>query len=265
MADDNNLNITRYLSATVVISVLAQISTFTYYNEFGFNPIGYFELTEMIFASAKDFILLSTFMYILFQTLGVNIRPGSFRFINTKQPIKSKVLSFLNDNYLSIQFHVGNAILITIFYIQRKPYSPFLYSSLFVLLMDLLRYNNNKYYTIRENDPEHFEFVKSRTPMLNYFLASIGAIYISIAMALASIKASRAKNENVYIGSHFILQSNEKILATSKALLIGRSKDYIFIYNTPDSSLRVIKRSDIVKEVLKNSSKSFTYNVLFSY
>lgn len=267
MTEENKspLNLAKYISITIVISILSQISLASYYSVFGLQPFSYYDLSEILMSSTKDFIIVSIILFLFMQTVAVNTRPTDFELFETKKPIENEFLRYLNKNYIPVGLQAMNFIVAIIYYLRGRSAFIFFGSFIFFLIIELIKHNTSRYNNIKETDPERFDLVRTKAPYIDLNLLMIGILYVCFISLISQSKANHARYSNKYIGSLITLNSTEKIKVTSKVLLIGKNKDYMFLYNTPDSSIRVLKMSDVSKLVIKNNDRSFKASLIYTY
>jgi hypothetical protein len=275
----------QYLSASLVLAVLSQISFVFYFQNFGLQPFQFYEPSEVITNSTKDFVISLLFFYVY-----INISISAYfysaakknptalikaRFVMKKaEPKKIQKTKFimLLDRYLVVIILGVMAISIAaMFYlpsfVSENTMQDVNLTSSFVLIISFLGILHINY-----NSSSHFdsdtsvdaEMARMVLPKIHPSIVLAVAGYIFCIILISSYKAFDARFDNKYIGSEFKL-TNETIHVTPKVLLIGRSKEYIFFYNTPNSSLRIVKRSELIKEVLVNKRRSFFHQMLYTY
>jgi hypothetical protein len=119
-----------------------------------------------------------------------------------------------------------------------------------------MKYSNKSYYS--KYKPYHINI----DPYIVLF-----SFFLLICVNLTSLIAAKNMMEYDYLkGSYIVLNDNfEKIAVTSKVKFIGQSNKYVFIFNTPDSSIRIISRDQIHKMIIKHTPKHISpkyYNPL---
>ncbi|MEJ2905070.1 hypothetical protein WAE58_21675 [Pedobacter panaciterrae] len=278
---EQKFSIVKLIPITILITVLSQISVLSFYSFFGFSPLSYLEPYEILTSSVKDFIIIGIIVVILFQFVMLfvasfyrrltyyNIR--RFRKKNTYSQ-RTNRRDEVNSGFKTIRnIRRGIDAFIIIFMIfiivssltnliNLPHFIPFLIMYTIVLLL-MRNYIDFKVLTLKSKSG--MTLIKQYFPHVDIVIALAVGILVIFMIELGHVKAKYIKENNIYAGSSLTLDDNELIRVTTKVILIGKFQKFYFFYNTPDSTIRVIDRSKIKKEIIKASSTKSNFYVRF--
>jgi hypothetical protein len=244
----------QYFSLSLIITFLSQFSMVVYYGRYGLQPVYYYEPSEIIIRSAKDFVAISLFMFLMIQSTALFIKPISLDNIVSGEGTGWS--RFYNLHMFSLSVIVFSFIALLIAWFLGKTLVPIVAGLVVFSIQLWIREVSFLIKKIRSEEPERYNTIKIYYPTIESKIITLGITYVFATFGLAYIKSLPETNIN-YAGSTITLSTKEKIQITHKVLLIGRSKDYLFLYNTPNETLRIIKRSDISNEIIKSKDKGF--------
>jgi hypothetical protein len=236
-----------------------------YYNQFNFSPITYFDYFEIIISSTKDFIIISIFCLLYFQSFLVLVpnigdRPNRLDISKTYKEKKSIYFSKIKSQYLiGIISFIIYFILDTIIpenNINFAAVSPIIFFGLYFIIVG----NTLKFRLFKLMRGSNYYIIKNYFPYIDptVFFSLIILFFSTIAFSVS--KSIYIRRNNPYQGTLLVTESNEIIKCTSKVLFIGKSQKYYFLFNTPDSSIRIISRDNLKKEVIKiNPNCNYLY------
>lgn len=263
---DKGFYLLKLIPITVLISLVSQTSILYYYRSFNFSPITYFDPYELIIVSSKDFFVTAIFVVLYHQLIQIYILP----IFDRKRTQPTRNLAFREyikycvkaSNIYMIIAIVISMLLIPLSYLEIELegklliYIMLIWAIIILILIALdMRYS---YLTKMKN--QRSTEVKQTYILIDFrYFIVISVLFIS-SIFLASKKSQYIKKNNPYKGTVLITEEDEIIKCTSKVLFIGKSQKYYFIYNTPDSSMRIIAREKLKKEVIKlKSDINFIY------
>jgi len=284
----SKLSLVKLIPVTVVVTVLSQITLLYYYNIFGFNPSTYFEPSEIIVSAVKDFVIVGLLMTVYFQIsilyvpdisgfmikkivdVGVesrNSRRGSQRIMTVDQQnirnIREARIQRLLTSCICLSFIVW-AIYSFISDFRRNDLTNMeiiLYSGTLFSIFFTFTYSEFHYFIWKNHQKS--AVLKNNFLYINPFIVFALTVQIIFSAAISEKKAAYVLNEKPFIGTQLILEDGEIIKSTTKVILVGKSTNYYFFYNTPDKSMRVIRRDQIKKESLK--CKESFMNVFYRF
>jgi len=275
MSDDNTLrfSIIKLVPLTVLIGVLAQASVVAYYNFFNFSPITYFEGVELLIASTKDFIIVACYSILYLQFIHAGILPVidiyrfkknrdyTFHRVSFKEFMLAK-LERINVLYVYtiLLLHIGLIGL----YFEREYLSSNTISVVIISIacLMLIFVNDLSFETRTQLRNLRAYQLKKHYPHVDLEILITVLALTTFILLFSFIRSEYVREKNPYKGTTLILDDNEKIKCTSKVIFIGKSQKFYFIYNTPDSSVRVVQRDKLKKEVIKIRSD---VNFLFRF
>lgn len=251
-----NFDFKKYISIGVIVTGLSQFSMSVYYKNFGIDPNQYYETYEIIIGAYKGFIAVGI---IIFFFSYVKFLEDTYTYKSSLSFIKIKAIKrpshFIYSNLTIVALHFVTLLVAVFSYVSDLGsnliwyfITPiFIFWILYGIKLSYLKYINKKSSKI------------ARVIMSNLDMPLVGlALFIlSATWITADIRADNTYLDNSKNGSEFIINTGEKIKITTKVKIIGRSKGYLLLLNLPNESIRIIKRSDITKEVLKNTDKTF--------
>lgn len=273
MTDSTNLQLpalSKLLPLTFIVSLLSHLSVIFYYQKFHFNSFPYLDSYEILVASMRDFVftcvitivviqasLLSSYNTILWYRYkyAVRARRNAYKNMRDGVPIYSvvKQYRFSPGIFLIIYWIFPLLIPKSIFVFKNFyhgiPLSVYLASALYFTMS----WSYESYIEAVNSKKGNWREVKAYMPIINPNLLIAGYIIILFLYLFATLRADDTLEKNHYKGSFIVLDSKETIRVTSKVILIGQSHNFYFLYNTPDSSVRVVNRSQIIKESVKFS------------
>jgi hypothetical protein len=261
-------DLAKLIPLTFIVSLLSHLSIIFYYQKFHFISFPYLDSYEILVASMRDFVItcVITILVIQFSVLGsynivlrlrynyaIRTRRNAHKNMQDGVPIYS-----VAKNY---RFPFGTFVIIYWTFPLLIPKSVFDIKDVYHGILLAVYLASALYLSIMWSYDSHIQIVKSKkgnwrevkaySPLINPNLLFAGYIIIIFLYLFATLRADYTLKKNPYKGSFIILDSNEKIRVTSKVILIGKSRNFYFLYNTPDSSVRVVNRSQITKELVK--------------
>ena len=262
-------SIVKLIPITVLVTALSQLSIFLYYGNFNFSPVAYFDSYEIIIYSFKEFVLIGVATLLLLQFMQVGILPIVYYFEHHNKRVQSGLIHRRKYNYrvwkngiiAVIGVYYATAFVCIVLTVLSYIFLPDagVIAVPFLVIVSITFFvgaNSYRFQLLIELKNRHSHSLKKYFPQIDAMLfTSVMTLFVSVII-LAGSKYEYIKTENPYIGSFLITENNEKIEATSKVLFIGKSQKFYFIYNTPDSSVRVISREKITKEVIKIKPKT---------
>lgn len=249
-----NFSIIKLIPLTVLVALISQTSILTYYNYFNFSPVTYFDLDEIIFANSKDFVAITILVITYFQVIQVGILPLLDEKIVAHNPSPRGRNKRRNDFVIflyTLTFVLFFAFIWITFYSKIKIEGMTPYVGMIWIIIIFLNLANFRMFHLLTRLRNHRS--RQLRKYYPYIDPNVLTIVLSLFVYVVIFGDSRAKSiilKNPYKGTELTLE-NETIKCTSKVIFIGKSQKYYFIYNTPDKSVRVVKRDDIKKEVIK--------------
>jgi len=273
MAEESapSFSLIKLVPLTVVIAVLAQVSVVGYYHFFNFSPITYFEGIELLIVSTKDFIIVALFTILYLQFIQAGVLPlmDIYRFKMKRDytlvrvSFKELMLPILkNINtwyfYTILLLHISLIGL----YFEFEYFSRNTVSTILIFIACVMLILVNDYSFAVRTQLRNFRAYELKK---NYPYIDLQILFVLFALVVFIIVFSYGRSQyirenNPYKGTILITENNEKIGCTSKVIFIGKSQKFYFLYNTPDSSIRVVERGKLKKEVIKiKSNVNFLY------
>lgn len=258
-------SLAKVLPITVFVTILSQTSVIFYYNCFNFSPIPYFEPYELIMASVKDFcmIVIVVILYSQFCLLYLIYKKRNSDDWSTLS-FKEKVRNVLNTSRRSMGvglFFFISALFIS--YLGLQPSIMRLFTVIFLgITVIMVSVSNNSMFLVRSNMKSIDSMrLKRYYPSIDTLVVMAVGILIWAVLTFSVLRHEYIVSQNPYLGSELTLEK-EIVRCTSKVIVIGKSQKYYFIYNSPDKSVRIIKRDNIKKEVIKVKGDA---NILFIF
>ncbi|RZK64013.1 MAG: hypothetical protein EOO85_30355 [Pedobacter sp.] len=262
MADENvpKFSIVKLIPATAVLTVFAQTYTSMYYKHFGFNPFPYLDPYEIVASAIQDFIMIGFFLIVYAQIVILYIVPIAHRWdvMNRYRNRRSRPNGKLrNSIYLYVLFFIAFGAFC---YTQYDTYGS-IYESvvaiLMMLVLTLITYNRIKFKNLEEDRPRYHAVVVKYFPSIDPYLAYATFLVFGFIYTTASFDAKKMLKNNPTKGSQMVVnESKEVIKSTTKVIFIGQSSKYTFVYNTPDSTVRVVNKDQLSKMVWKTTNKN---------
>ncbi len=260
--EKSKFSIIKLIPVTVLITALAQFSNIFYYGLFNFSAVTYFESYEVIIASSKDFFISFALVFIALQ------------FLHTKGVIKNTTSS-LTDSLTSqerrhkrivtrkylrstiIGCYLVSCILLVLIIIQLKFHilgrngDSFCFVALWIIAVLIVYANSFRYRIIIRLRNYRARHAKKYFPYIDPIMFMSISLLFYFAAVFSVIKHNQIQTKNPYKGSQLITEDGEVIMCTSKVIFIGKSQKYYFVYCTPDSSIRIVARENLKKEVIR--------------
>lgn len=292
-------SIQKYFSISFVLTLVSQASFILYYGRFGIQPLQFFEPTEIIVNSVKDFMVISVLFYLFILILTVltvsshlrkkpihvgldNKEIQLFQKLELKKKRHIKQMSQLellriamyssarSRSVANITIYLLSAIAAAIVFafLGDKRQMEIITTALAIVIFACLllyavlyaNYLHDKFEKLIEFPPTIKQVLNAVSPLV---LASI-FMYALITAILTDVKVYYAYRDNKYIGSRFITKTDTIKIDTSN-LLIGRSKEWLFMFRPKDKSLRIVRRLEISEEIIKNRKKTFAAMLFQNY
>lgn len=255
----------KYLTAGVVLSAITQLSFVFYFQNFGVQPTQFFNVTEILIAAARDFVIILFILFVILNTYAIHVGPSQWEYQDQIKLIENKrkrwLKTHLND---LIQLTVFLVFAIVLWYKGLDPSFYIIFITM-MLVTKLLNYNQKTLHKMSQTNPANYNQIIKIVPRTNLRYIYLGVLLIILVWFLAKIKADHALTNNKYIGSVFQIQKKEIIMISKDNLLIGRSSDYIFVFSPKSRLCRIIRRSDLTYESLKLSNDVGIKGFLMNY
>ena len=251
-----NFNLVKLIPATAILTCFSQLSTVVFYDYFYFDPITYFDVSEIIFSSIKSFILIGIGLTLYLQIMITVIIPvlhmkdEQMKMSDFGDTVFGKKLNYLIGAFTLF-------ICILIYFAIGSVEMLYLILQLIVISL-LMMFNNKRFSKLEENEPNYFNIIKKYYPRIDSVILLFVVGVTIIFYISAWQKAKSIYRNNPSFGSELILkESKESIKCTSRVLFIGKSNKYYFIFSRKDLSMRVINREQIAKEVIRTNFTNY--------
>ncbi len=254
-------SIVKLIPVTVVVTILCQINVISYYSYFNFSATTYFEPYEMILTSLKDFIIIGFIILYSYKIMFLGI------FSSSRKKMTSTFSETMRNRIKICKTFYGIAgilaVGLVIMFFTTKITNETIHNVIAITWTFLIYLNfatSFHFKTLLRLRVTKVNNLKSHFPYVNPILFSFTLMVAWGVFTTGIFKAEYIQNTNPYKGTELTLNDGGVIKCTSKVIFIGKSQKYYFIYNTPDKSVRVIKRDDLKKEVIRiNPEVNFFY------
>jgi hypothetical protein len=277
--------LTKYFSISLGLTFISQLSFIQYYSKFGIQPLQFFDPTELVVNSVKDFFLILLFIYVYTLVLVLRELPKIVRnrrihiglegkpIFLFRKPIKRsrkpdylmkgwffRLLTFIGSKqkqriFLILSIAIlaqGVVVILSYFYDKELLFAAltaflsfFFLGAVFLMLVNLDHWNKRLRQVI-VLDRMMSSIVNLLTPQQFVWIM----LFVILTSSAAQFKSSAAVKNNKYLGSTFYF-ATDTIQVHKRFLLIGRSKAYLFFHDPIKNTTTVIKREGLVKETLK--------------
>lgn len=251
---NNTKNFGSYLPLfTIAVVIIGIVKLTVYYNSFDI-PIKYFlGLSEIGLYVSEDLLILSFLVFIVFTgSASESLDSMFFKFprnINTNTPQTKTAIANPNaSTYFSIVF----PLFMLIMTVGMTPKSArYIFISLVMLYFIILIYFTPSIYSRLKANKSYF--------ITLLILAIIG--YESLAVRSEIL----GNYDGVYNGTRIEIKDKPPFVSSDTMFFIGKTSDYVFLYNKKDSTATVLPTSSVEKIILKRKPGNFLGNFLGIY
>lgn len=238
---------------TVAIVIIGIIKLTVYYNSFDI-PIKYFlGISEIGLYVSEDLLILSLFIFIVFAANASDSLDVIFFKTTNKitAPKEAKEMEIPNPNartYFSIVFPL---FMLTMTMGMTPTSARYIFVSVIILYFITLIYITPSIY--------------SRLKANKSFVITLLTLAIIGYESLAVRSEILGNYKGVYNGTIIELKDKPPFISNDSIFFIGKTSDYLFLYNKKDSTATILPTTSVEKIILKRRTGNFLWNFLGLY
>jgi len=237
--ENDKIKLTTLIIGTVIF--VAYIERFIYYFFFRINIYDFIDITE-VFTPFINKIADIAIINILFWGIIYFIKRKN----NKTDSLKDKEKRYSKSDEYTYLILIAAAFLQHTFYIfpSKDASLIFIYILLFIGFLFII---------IIDRSTNLLSQIKSKHIYMFYYIQI--TLYILFYSIIITIKDIDEKKNTEYLKTKYVfqLQDGITIQTDSNLILVGKTKQFFFIYNKSKESVTIYNRSSIIKETISNA------------